>query len=88
MATAKHLIGNEQEHFRQGPDAISANIDDRTLHEVYLWPFQDAVKAGVGAVMVDIQVGYLCALLTFNSVHTTESTILLRVKTLGYRIIS
>jgi len=51
VATAKHLIGNEQEHFRQGPNAISSNIDDRTLHEVYLWPFQDSVKAGVGAVM-------------------------------------
>ena len=51
IATAKHFIGNEQEHFRNGPNAISSNIDDRTLHEVYLWPFQDAVKAGVGAVM-------------------------------------
>ncbi|KAG0137433.1 glycoside hydrolase family 3 protein [Tuber indicum] len=51
VATAKHYIANEQEHFRQGPGAISSNIDDRTLHEVYLWPFQDSVKAGVGAVM-------------------------------------
>ena len=51
IATAKHFIGNEQEHFRVGPDAISSNIGDRTLHELYLWPFQDAVKAGVGAVM-------------------------------------
>jgi len=25
--------------------------DDRTLHELYLWPFADAVKAGVGSVM-------------------------------------
>lgn len=51
IATAKHYIGNEQEHFRQGVDAISSNIDDRTLHEVYLWPFQDSVKAEVGSVM-------------------------------------
>lgn len=51
VATAKHYIGNEQEHFRQSHDAISSNIDDRTLHEIYLWPFQDSVKAGVGAVM-------------------------------------
>jgi len=51
IATAKHYIANEQEHFRQGSNAISSNIDDRTLHEVYLWPFQDSVKAGVGAVM-------------------------------------
>ena len=51
ISTAKHFIGNEQEHFRLGSNSISSNIDDRTLHEVYLWPFQDAVKAGVGAVM-------------------------------------
>lgn len=51
VATAKHYIGNEQEHFRQNHDAISSNIDDRTLHEIYMWPFQDSVKAGVGAVM-------------------------------------
>ncbi|KAF8534505.1 glycoside hydrolase family 3 protein [Trichophaea hybrida] len=58
IATAKHYIGNEQEHFRQeskGYAAISSNIDDRALHEVYLWPFQDSVKAGVGAVMCSYQ---------------------------------
>lgn len=26
-------------------------VDDRTLHEIYLWPFAEAVRAGVGAVM-------------------------------------
>ena len=31
--------------------ALSANIDDRTLHELYLWPFAEAVRAGVGALM-------------------------------------
>ncbi|KAF5019513.1 hypothetical protein F66182_8478 [Fusarium sp. NRRL 66182] len=56
MATIKHFIGNEQEHFRQAwewglPNAISSNIDDRTLHEIYGWPFQNAVKAGVASVM-------------------------------------
>ena len=57
MATAKHYIGNEQEHFRQSggewgiPYALSSNIDDRTLHELYLWPFQDSVRAGVASVM-------------------------------------
>lgn len=56
MATAKHFIGNEQEHFRQPwewgtPNALSANIDDRTLHELYAWPFADSVKAGVASVM-------------------------------------
>ncbi|KAK7528475.1 beta-glucosidase 1 precursor [Phyllosticta citriasiana] len=56
IATAKHYVGNEQEHFRQSfewgtPNAISSNIDDRTLHEIYAWPFADSVRAGVGSVM-------------------------------------
>ena len=60
MATVKHLIGNEQEHFRQPwawglPQALSSNVDDRTLHELYLWPFADAVRAGVASVMCSYQ---------------------------------
>lgn len=56
IATAKHYIANEQEHFRQSfewglPNAMSSNVDDRTLHELYLWPFADSVKAGVASVM-------------------------------------
>ncbi|KAI0173693.1 glycoside hydrolase family 3 protein [Hypoxylon sp. FL1284] len=56
MATIKHLVANEQEHFRQSwewglPNALSTNIDDRTMHELYMWPFGDAVKAGVASVM-------------------------------------
>ena len=56
MATAKHYVGNEQEHFRQSfewglPNGMSSNIDDRTLHELYLWPFADSVKAGVASIM-------------------------------------
>ena len=30
---------------------ISSNIDDRTMHELYLWPFADAVQANVASVM-------------------------------------
>ncbi|KAJ9151984.1 Glycoside hydrolase family 3 protein [Pleurostoma richardsiae] len=61
IACAKHYIGNEQEHFRQVGESqgrgynisatISSNIDDKTMHELYLWPFADAVRAGVGSVM-------------------------------------
>ncbi|KAI9646460.1 beta-glucosidase [Ciborinia camelliae] len=63
IACAKHFIMNEQEHFREpGSDnaAYSANLDDKTMHELYLWfvadplsskPFADAVRAGAGAVM-------------------------------------
>ncbi|KAI5804404.1 putative beta-glucosidase [Geopyxis carbonaria] len=65
VATAKHFIGNEQEHFRQVTESrgfgtnltetLSSNIDDRTMHELYLWPFADAVRAGVGAIMCSYQ---------------------------------
>lgn len=56
IATAKHFVGNEQEHFRQSwewgtPNALSSNIDDRTLHEIYAWPFAESVRAGVASVM-------------------------------------
>jgi beta-glucosidase len=61
IACAKHFIGNEQEHFRQAGEAqgygynitqsVSSNIDDKTMHELYLWPFVDSVRAGVGSVM-------------------------------------
>jgi beta-glucosidase len=55
IACTKHYILNEQEHFRQGgpniSDAVSANVDDITLHELYVWPFADAVRAGTGSVM-------------------------------------
>jgi beta-glucosidase len=57
IATAKHFIGNEQEEYRMDiiphglMKAISSNIDDRTLHELYAWPFAEAIRAGVGAVM-------------------------------------
>ncbi|KIW00713.1 uncharacterized protein PV09_07698 [Verruconis gallopava] len=56
IATAKHFIGNEQEHYRQSwewgrPNAISAHIDDRTLHELYAWPFAESIRAGVGSAM-------------------------------------
>lgn len=32
-------------------EAASSNVDDKTLHEYYLWPFMDGIKAGVGSVM-------------------------------------
>jgi beta-glucosidase len=57
IATAKHFIVNEQETNRQpssfgfGNASVSATLDDKTMHELYLWPFQDLVKAGVGSVM-------------------------------------
>lgn len=62
MTSAKHYIAYEQEHFRQMSDAItygfnitepgSANLDDVTMHELYLWPFagkfQDCLRIDLG----------------------------------------
>ncbi|KAH9931542.1 glycoside hydrolase [Fomitopsis serialis] len=63
LTTAKHYVGYEQETFRnpysvldvidpiniQAP--ISSNIDNKALHELYLWGFAEAVRAGTGYVM-------------------------------------
>lgn len=57
IATVKHWVANEQEMYRMDipphglMKAMSCNLDDRTLHELYAWPFMDAIKVGVGAVM-------------------------------------
>lgn len=32
-------------------ESVSSNIDDRTLHEIYLWPFADAVHSNVASIM-------------------------------------
>lgn len=61
MATAKHFVGNEQEHFRKSfewglPEALSSNIDDRVLHEIYAWPFAQSIRAGVASIMCSYQV--------------------------------
>ncbi|XWW94975.1 hypothetical protein V2A60_002925 [Cordyceps javanica] len=76
QANAKHFIGNEQETQRKATeidgqmvDAISANIDDRTLHELYLWPFADAVRAGVASVT--------CAYNRVNGTYSCQSKRLL-----------
>lgn len=68
MATAKHFVANEQEHYRKSfewglPEALSTNIDDRTMHEIYSWPFAESVKAGVASVMCSYQMvnnSYAC----------------------------
>ncbi|KAH8701551.1 glycoside hydrolase superfamily [Talaromyces proteolyticus] len=60
IACAKHFIVNEQETNRMPflvgllglfNQSVSSNIDDRTMHELYLWPWYDAVKAGLGSAM-------------------------------------
>ncbi|ONH68996.1 putative beta-glucosidase M [Cyberlindnera fabianii] len=58
VACVKHIVGNEQETMRNPPmlyesynNSLSVDIDDKTMHELYLWPFQDTVKAGAGSMM-------------------------------------
>jgi beta-glucosidase len=48
-ATAKHFVANDSETERF---TVDVRVDDRTLHEVYLAPFETAVRSGgVWAVM-------------------------------------
>jgi beta-glucosidase len=59
------LIANEQEHYRGGSEAsqiYSSNVDDRTMHELYLWPFAESVNAGVATIMC-----------SYNKVNQTQS---------------
>ncbi|KAM3074898.1 hypothetical protein ACMFMG_008308 [Clarireedia jacksonii] len=66
QACAKHYLGNEQELNR---NTMSANINDRTTHELYLWPFAEAVKANVTSVM--------CSYNKFNTTWSCENQALL-----------
>eukprot|EP01062_Namystynia_karyoxenos_P036582 TRINITY_DN2664_c0_g1_i1.p1 TRINITY_DN2664_c0_g1~~TRINITY_DN2664_c0_g1_i1.p1 ORF type:complete len:799 (+),score=300.59 TRINITY_DN2664_c0_g1_i1:102-2399(+) len=48
VANAKHFINNNQETNR---GTISENLDERTEFEIYLPPFEGALKANVGSIM-------------------------------------
>ncbi|AJK50685.1 glycoside hydrolase family 3 C-terminal domain-containing protein [Burkholderia plantarii] len=67
IATIKHYAGNEQEHGRQGGNT---QIDERTLRELYLLPFEIAAKrARPGSVM--------CSYNRLNGDYACENTFLL-----------
>lgn len=66
IATAKHYILNDQELNR---NTGSSNVDSRTLHEIYLWPFARSVDSGVGSIM--------CAYNLANGTHACEDDYLL-----------
>lgn len=61
IACPKHFVAYEQETNRlpflagviEGllTQSVSSNLDDQTMHELYLWPWYDAIKAGAGSVM-------------------------------------
>lgn len=63
MACIKHFAGNNQEWNRH---AVSSDIDERTLHEIYFPAFEAAVKqAKVASIMTSYNL--------LNSVHASES---------------
>ncbi len=67
IAEAKHYAGNEQETNRNTSNSV---IDERTLRELYLAPFETSVKQGnVGAVM--------CAYPKVNGQYSCENSVLL-----------
>jgi beta-glucosidase len=49
IAMPKHIVANDQETDRKMANAI---IDDRVLHEIYLLPFEMAVKDGDAAAVM------------------------------------
>lgn len=54
ITSTKHFIAYEQESYRMPSgtvQSVSSNLDDQTMHELYLWPFQDAIHAGSGNIM-------------------------------------
>ncbi|KAG6838828.1 hypothetical protein C0991_008071, partial [Blastosporella zonata] len=41
QAYAKHLVAKNQEHWRY---ELTANVDDRTMHEMYWYPFLRSIE--------------------------------------------
>jgi len=66
VATVKHYAMNSQEYNRHN---VSADVDERTMRELYLAPFEAAVTQGhVGAVMNSYNL--------VNGVHATQNEFL------------
>lgn len=77
IACAKHFLLNEQELNRFNS---SSDVDSRTLHEIYLWPFARSIEAGVGAIM--------CSYNMINGTYACENNYLLNTilkKELGFK---
>jgi beta-glucosidase len=56
LAQAKHYALNDQENNR---NFVDVTVDDRTLHEIYLPPFEAAVKDGkVGSIMCSYNLAF------------------------------
>jgi beta-glucosidase len=76
IACVKHFIANEQETNRNpfliglipglANQSVSSNVDDRTMHELYLWPFYDATRAEPGSIM--------CSYNRLNGSHACQNS--------------
>jgi beta-glucosidase len=73
IASIKHFVAYEQETNRnpiRTDDGVihstSANLDDKTMHELYVWPFQDLIYAGAGSVM--------CSYNRINNTYACENS--------------
>ncbi|KAH6919134.1 beta-glucosidase [Coprinopsis sp. MPI-PUGE-AT-0042] len=62
QACVKHFLANNQEHWRYG---ASSNLDDRTMHEIYFYPFLRSIEANVASVM--------CAYNRFNGTSSCHN---------------
>ncbi|KAH8662389.1 glycoside hydrolase superfamily [Xylariales sp. PMI_506] len=68
ITQGRHFLMNEQETNRMG-GGYSSNADDKTVNELYLWPFADSVKAGM--------MGCMCAMNAVNGTVSCENSKLL-----------
>jgi beta-glucosidase len=74
---------NEQETNRTATTPAGRSnsiVDDRTMHEIYLWPWADGVKSGLGSVM--------CSMNRVNGVMACENEAILTgllKKELGFK---
>ncbi|KAI9493633.1 glycoside hydrolase superfamily [Zychaea mexicana] len=77
VATAKHYVLNNQETNRT---TSNSDVDDRTLREIYVWPYARMVEAGIGSVM--------CSYNYYEDVHICENDYMLNTvlkKELSFR---
>jgi beta-glucosidase len=55
----RHPTNFNFKEYRRNPgpegEAMSSNVDDRTIHELYVFPFMDSLKAGAASIMCSYQ---------------------------------
>lgn len=79
MSSLKHAVAYEQGHFRlpyesreQGwniAEPFSSNLEDVAMHELYLWPSAEAIRAGAASIT--------CSYNQVNNSHTCQNSYVL-----------